>query len=46
MMATKEGTIENGKDYRKKKKMDVKTLVEAEIIRKKWVDTSSTGEKG
>ena len=33
------------KDKSKRKKMDVKMLVEAEDRRKKWDDTSITGEK-
>ena len=43
-MAGEKGTSENGKDYRNMKTMDVKMLVDAEHKKKKWEDTSTTGE--
>ena len=44
-MQGEEETTENGNDYSKRKKMDVKTLEEAEDSRKEWEDTRITGEK-
>ena len=44
-MAEDEETIENGKDHKKMKEMDVKPLKETEAGRKKWEDRIITGEK-
>ena len=44
-MQGEEGTNQNANDYSKKKKLDVKMLVEAEDSRKEWEDTRIAGEK-
>ena len=44
-MVGKEGTNENGQHQNKKKKMDMKTSVDAEDRSKKQEDISITGEE-